>query len=131
MNYPYCIYTIHNGEKLDELVRGRKSPVQLKERKPWITGQRLLGEAQSPEKELPMVILFGDARDCRQLRWWGVLRKIMLAGNTTKYIVDRIRRLPKRHAPQELSLRSTMNRIKPGFIRPYAICLTPGWVPKV
>ena len=76
-----------------------------------------------------MFILFGDAAYGGELIYWGILVDIKLKDATTEYTVKALKRLPKGHTPQELELRSTGKRIAPNFIRPYAICHTPKFLP--
>jgi hypothetical protein len=83
-------------------------------------------EAQEDGTGVPVV--FADSTDCSRLLYWGVLTKVTLAGDTTRYAVDKLRRIPGRRRTQELTLRSTGEKIAPHFIRPYAICRTPEFV---
>lgn len=121
----FCIYTIAHGERLaDAEAKGR--PWSAVENKPWVTGYTLWREAQDDGMATPVVI--ADSRDCSRLLYWGVLTKVTLAGETTRYTVDRLRPIRGRRRTQELSLRSTGRKIAPHFIRPYAICKTPTFV---
>jgi hypothetical protein len=73
-------------------------------------------------------ILLADAKDCSRLLYWGLLQEIRSLDGRTEYVVDYLRSLPGRHAPQELVLRSTGEPVAAGFIRPYAICRTPAFL---
>jgi len=123
--FEFCIYTIVHGERLAKIARnsGRGS---FEERKPWVTGQKLWQRAR--EKRQVMPVLFADATDCSRLLFWGVLTRVSVQGDTTRFSVDQLRKLKGRHEPQELVLRRTGETIAPHFIRPYAICRTPRFV---
>ena len=117
----YCIYTIRQRDFLDE--NAEKTDLEIPEGRPWITGRQLWQEAQ--EANLAMPVLFADAADTSGLLYWGLLKQVSVAGETTKYTVDQLRRFKLHHLAQELVLRSTDQNIAPNFIRPYAICYTP------
>jgi hypothetical protein len=123
----FCVYTIVSRDRLDPVARDGK-PLVARTTRIWRDAHTLRKEAVASRKDLP--ILLGDAKDCSQLLYWGVLQKIELGANHTKYTVDRLRRLPRPHKPQELVLRSTGKHIAPGFIRPYALCHTPQFLAK-
>ena len=120
-----CIYTIVSAKNLAK-AEARASATSFTEKKTWITGYSLWKKAVAESFQMP--VLFADAADCSRLRYWGVLTEIQLEGIGTKYTVDRVRKLNGRHSPQELMLRSTRKTIAAGFIRPYAICLTPSFL---
>lgn len=117
-----CIYTIVEAEKLAKAAAagGRTT---FSEKRPWVTGHDLWQQATRQNLRVP--VLFADAADCTRLLYWGALSGVRLDGASTRYTLDRVRKLSGRHAPQELTLRSTGKKIAPNFIRPYAICITP------
>lgn len=123
--YPYCVYTIVNGEVLDAVALDR-SPLIHTERKNWATAASYLNDAKSRNELVP--VLLGDARDCSKLLYWGLLTRVDVHETGTTYEVDRLRQLPPSHSPQELVLSSTGKNIAPGFIRPYALCQTPDFL---
>ena len=117
-----CIYTIADAKGLAKAAIGGGA-VSFAEKKAWVTGFSLWQAAAAAHLQMP--VLFADATDCSRLLYWGLLEKIQIERDGTKYSVDRIRKLKGSHRPQELVLRSTRKTIAPGFIRPYAICVTP------
>jgi hypothetical protein len=120
--YEYGIYTIVEASKLAAAsTAGRQKT--FSEKKQWVTGRILLDRANKARELMPVV--FADAADCSKLLYWGVLSRIQLGENGTKYAVKNLRKLEGRRRPQELFLRSTNKRIKPNYIRPYAIIKTP------
>jgi hypothetical protein len=121
----HCIYTILHPSKLEKAACDG-NPKTFRESKVWVTGRRLLEHAQAANIGLP--ILFGDATDCSRLEYWGLLTHVKIKGTQTVYSVDKIRRLPSSHAPQELVLKRKGNPIAANFIRPYAICNTPEFI---
>jgi hypothetical protein len=118
-------YTIVDGARLCQIAK-KSRPETFEERKRWVTAQRLWLRARS--HNVAMLALLGDATDCSRLLYWGVLTDIDVAGNTTRFQIDRLRPISGRHTPQELVLRSTGKTIAPRFIRPYAVCRTPVFV---
>jgi hypothetical protein len=121
----HCIYTIVSAKKLAK-ASAQGGPAKFPENKAWVTGYNLWQKAVAENLRMP--ILFADAVDCSRLLYWGLLTGIQFDGTTTKYTVDLVRKLKGRHSPRELVLRSTRKNIASGFIRPYAICLTPSFL---
>jgi hypothetical protein len=120
-----CVYTIIHFEELDDKARQGGS-ASFCENKRWTTGFGLWEKAQKEGFGFPL--LFGDATDCRRLPYWGLATEIKVEGESTHFTVDRLRKLPEGHAPQELALRKTGEYIAPHFRRPYAICRTPDFL---
>lgn len=121
----HCVYTIVQGDKLEtKTPQGGK--VTFIESKKWVTGFRLWQQAMAADACFPL--LLGNATDCSRLEYWGLLTKIVLTDAGTSYTVDDVREFTVSHKPQELTLRSSGKCIAPGFIKPYAICLTPDFL---
>jgi hypothetical protein len=122
----FCIYTIKDRNELAiKAETGQRA--DLSERKLWVTGEKLWHKAVADGEAMP--ILLGDAADCSHLLYRGFLTDVRpQPDGGTSFSVDRIRRIKGRHSQQELVLRLTGKTIKPKFIRPYAICRTPGFV---
>lgn len=118
----HCIYTIVSAKTLVKAAT-RGGAAAFTEKKPWVTGHNLWQKAVAENLRMP--VMFADAEDCSRLLYWGSLTGIQFDGTSTRYTVDHVRKLKDRHSPQELVLRSTGKNIAPGFIRPYAICVTP------
>jgi antitoxin HicB len=120
----YCVYTIVDRKKLARAARSGRA--RFEERKPWTTASKLWETARSSDRTMP--VLFGDATDCSRLLYWGLLTDVHVQDGLTRFAVDKVRKISGKHAPQELVLRSSGNKIASGFIRPYAICKTPSFV---
>ena len=118
----YCVYTIKQSEELEERAKNRQ-PATFTVWRSWATGERLWREAVAAKKAMP--VLLGDATDCSRLLYWGFLTNVQVDGNETSFSIGQVRAMKDKHSPQELILRSTGRKIKPKFIRPYAICRTP------
>ncbi len=121
----HCVYTIVHPERL-AIAEQKGGSTILSERRPWVTGLKLWNNAQSAGVEMP--VLLGNANDCSDLRYWGLITKLEVTEAGTSFTVDRVRRFRRGHKPQELVLRSTGKHIAPNFIRPYAVCQTPNFV---
>lgn len=120
-----CVYTIVQIDRLrDFAARGGVGAVS--ERRPWTSAERLLKEAHAAGLRLP--VIFADAADCTRLHYWALLTTVNPSSNGTTFAFEQMQPLPSGHTPQELILRSTGRPIAPGFIRPYAICRTPGFL---
>jgi hypothetical protein len=119
------VYTIVDGKGLARIAKEARSD-QFEERKPWSTASKLWQKAQLAGRAMP--VLLGDAAHCSRLFYWGLLTDVHIHERTTPFSVDRVRRLSGNHTPQELVLRSSGQKIAPGFIRPYALCETPAFV---
>jgi hypothetical protein len=118
----FCVYTIVSRDKLDPIALDRV-PLVNSEARTWKAAAAMLEEASAAGQSFPL--LLADAKDCSRLLYWGLLKTLELGDKRTVYTVDYLRALPGRHSPQELLLMSTGEHIAPGFIRPYAICITP------
>jgi hypothetical protein len=121
----HCVYTILHPDLLADAAR-QGGPTTFQESKPWVTGRRLWQQAQAAGLGFP--VLLGDATDCSQLEYWGLLTGVEVGDAGTRFTVDRVRPLAESHTPQELVLRSTGEHIAPHFLRPYAICRTPDFI---
>jgi hypothetical protein len=118
----HCIYTILHTDRLVEAARHGGSTT-FRESRAWVTGRQLWQQAQAAGLGFP--VLLGDATDCSRLEYWGLLTRVEINGDATRFTVDRVRALSGSHTPQQLVLRRTGEHIAPNFIRPYAICRTP------
>jgi hypothetical protein len=118
----FCVYTIVSRDKLDPVAL-EQSRLVSSEARVWKTASVMLMEATAAGQSVPL--LLADAKDCSRLLYWGLLEAVKVGPARTEYTVDRLRSLPGRHSPQELILQKTRKYIAPGFIRPYAICVTP------
>lgn len=121
----HCVYTIVHPDLLADAAR-HGGPATFRESKAWVTGRQLWQQAREAGVGFP--VLLGDATDCSRLEYWGLLTGVEFEGEGTRFTLDQVRPLAGAHTPQELVLRSTGERIAPNFIRPYAICRTPGYL---
>ncbi len=125
--FDYCVYTIVHPDRLEAAYQQRGS-ITWPENRRWVTVSELLKTARKQGQQ--MAILFGDATDCNRLLYAGDLERVKIGDRQTEYTFSSLRPLDDGHKPQDLYLRSTGKRIAPVFIRPYAICHTPGFLPK-
>lgn len=120
-----CIYTIVHRQRLADAIRDGGA-VTFHEAKRWVSGKRLLAGARREGLALPIV--FADAAECSRLLFWGELQEVRLDEDGTEYTVANLRSIEGEHAPQELVLLGSGERIAPDFIRPYALCRTPSFL---
>lgn len=120
----FCIYTILHTDELAKAARGEKTIFH--QSKAWVTGRELWAEAHEAGVGFPLIL--GDATDCSRLEYWGLLTRIEVEEDATHFVLEHVRPLPPGHTPQELVLRNSGEHIAPNFIRPYAICRTPGFL---
>ena len=123
--FKFCIYTIKHGACLT-CAEIEGSSVKYEEKTRWVTGSKLLQQAQQRNEKMP--VLLADAVDCTILLYWGFLEEIKFEGEKTSYKIERVFRLAGDHKPQELILKSTGKPIAANYIRPYAICYTPDFI---
>lgn len=122
----HCIYTIRHSDDLEECyATGGRG--QFEERREWKTGKRLLDDAHRSGLRLP--IIFAPAENTRRLFAWALLDDI-LPGPTTRYSFSELRLLADRPAKSTLKTRDG-KCLSQSFIRPYAICETPGYLVRV
>jgi hypothetical protein len=120
-----CVYTILHPDRLSEAAKLR-GPSTFVVRQRMVTALDMFQSAKAVGEDVP--VLFGDATNTRRLVYWARLTGINVGDEDTHYSVFPVRPLPPGHRPQELVLLSTGQRIAMGFIRPYAICRTPGFL---
>jgi uncharacterized protein YeaO (DUF488 family) len=123
---PVAVYTIKHRDDLRHraAIGGAHT---FDERKRWTTAEQLWRRAESIGRDMP--VLFGDAARCSDLIYWGILTEVAVSQRGTRFSVDRLRPLRNRRT-QDVRLASTRRRIARGFIRPYALCLTPQFLPE-
>lgn len=120
-----CIYTILHVDKLAAFHRNGGYGT-AREARGWATGQKLFLAARHAGHVMP--ILFADAADCSRILYRAEILAIDVDAQGTRYAFQGLRPLAGKHAPQELRLLKTGAHIAPHFIRPYAICRTPGFL---
>ncbi len=120
-----CVYTIAHPDKLDDLV-GQKGSHVLPSGRLWVAARELLHETLLTKQRVP--IIFGDATDCSRIVYAGLLDDVTVNDDDTDFMVSHLRPIRSGRRPQDLTLQSTGRRIKPGFIKSYAICNTPDFL---
>ena len=78
--YHTGIYVNRAPGSLEQAARNREISQPLEEHKPWLTGVKLLREAQAQGCELPLI--FGYLAP---LTGWAAARRIAVSGKTTTY----------------------------------------------
>ncbi len=120
-----CVYTIVHVDRLEDAMRAGV-PTTFREGRQWVGAAKLWQEARRDGLLLPL--LFADAADCSLLLFWGELREVRVDDTGTEYVVANLHRIDGRHAPQDLTLLKSGEKIAPNFIRPYALCRTPAFL---
>ena len=110
-----CVYTIIAPERL---IRAASNGEALPEKTRWVTAEKLFQQG----RQLPVV--FADARNCRKLLAWSVLKQVNVGETGTEFTVTRLYDLRPLHR-DNLTVVSTGKRIPKSHIRPYVICKTP------
>jgi hypothetical protein len=123
----FTIYTIVKRETLSKAAENLET-TEFHEGHPWTTGFDLWRQSMAANEA--MAVIFADAADCSRLVFWGILTRVVIEGKNTRYWVKQMRKIKGRHMPQELILKSSGKNIAPNFIRPYAICRRPPFLPK-
>lgn len=120
----HCIYTIRHSSDLEKSYADGGSD-EYEERRNWKTGRRLLEEARSAGKALP--IIFAPAEGTRRLFGWALIDDI-IPGPTTTYSFSRLQLFQEPPAKTTLRKADDGKRLDKWFIRPYAICRTPAYL---
>lgn len=115
----YCIYTVrHSDELRRQAAQGSRH--SLTERNVWKTGSKLWSEAERSGERMPLV--FSGADDETGLFYWVIINDIKIDyenRSTTCSYTDLRDINPRRDGKRPLS---------DDYIRPYAICKTPGFL---
>ena len=122
-----CVYTILHPDRLAEAAALR-GPSTFVVRQRMVAAETILQGARATKERV--AVLFGDATDCSRLVYWGTLVSISVGTNDTHYSVCPLLPLEPGYRPQDLTLDSSGERIAEGFIRPYAICRRPTFLPE-
>ena len=123
-----CIYTTIAPEKLEKAARLRGATT-------FVVGQRMVKAKkhfmEAKNLGIEMGILFSDSRCCRNLLYFSRVVSISVQGKNTHIGVSNLRRLGKNRHTWELVKDSDGKKVSRGFIRPYAVVKTPGYVRKI
>jgi len=129
---PFSVYTIRSSRALaDYLERGGSG--EFVENKPWVGALGLLDEAKKTGQRLPIV--FAHAERIDGVRYSAVIDDLDVSAadergkGTTAVRFSGLRRLHKKQPLRALRLKSSGNPLSDDFIRPYAICHTPNFLP--
>ena len=120
-----CVHTILHPDKL-AAAAALRGPSTFVVGQSMVTAAKLFGEARVAGRDV--AVLFGNATDCSRLVYWGRLTAIDVGESDTHYTVFPVHSLGRGRRTQELVLGSKGERIAAGFIRPYAIVRTPGFL---
>jgi hypothetical protein len=122
-----CVYTIRHSDKLRDVALAGGSDT-FEAGQSWTQVKQILDQAKSEGLQVPVV--FAPAEDTSDLFAWAVLEEIALRDEKprTRYRFSRLQLLKKRPPKTSLRKASDGEALAAGFIRPYAICLTPEWV---
>jgi hypothetical protein len=128
---PFCIYTIRSSNALtNDLERGSG---EFTERKRWVTAVGLLKRAKKTGQRLPIV--FAHSECINGVGYSALIDELDVStadgrGNgTTTVRFSGLRRLHKREPLNTLRLKSSGRPLPDKFIRPYAICHSPEFLP--
>ena len=128
---PSCIYTIKVLSDL-HLAWLTEKPTTFRENTNWATASRLLEDAQAAN-QIP-AILFGTAESIDCLRYAAILTHINItqagAEKVTMYRFENLRQLSRPYRLPSLPLKSTGKPLSENYIRPYAICHLPEFLPQ-
>jgi hypothetical protein len=118
-----CIYTMRHSDELARAAAdgGRATWV---ESRPWKTGYEVFVD-RAPDENVP--IIFSAADHESGLIYVGVLDDVVLGGGTT-YSVSDLRALPEPRPLSSLTVVSSGEPLPDSYIRPYAVCWTPGFL---
>lgn len=119
-----CIYTIRHSDELQaSLAKGGTDTYS--ERKKWVRAKQLVEEARKSGKRLP--VIFAPAEGTLHLFAWALLDEVF-PGETTRYTFSRLRLLEPQLRKSTLRKASDGKPLDDGFIRPYAVCITPPYL---
>ncbi|BFU90670.1 MAG: hypothetical protein NTAFB01_18570 [Nitrospira sp.] len=124
---PFCIYTIVQSGKLDEIHKNGGT-AKLTEGKPWTNAKQLLAKAHRDKLWMP--IIFAAAEDTKDLIYYAEITKIALRHDATTYFFTNLTPIDGCFPKTRLTLKSKGKRIRSNFIKPYAICRTPAFLKK-
>lgn len=123
----YCIYTLlHSDELHRQAAEGGLH--SLTERKVWKTGSKLWAAAERSGERMPLV--FSGADDETDLFYWSIIDNIKIDNDNrcTPCSYTDLREISPRRKLSELRLRDGNRPLSDDYIRPYAICKTPGFL---
>lgn len=121
-----CVYTMRHTRDLEETAAS-DGHATWQENRAWKTAKQLVHEA-GPREAVPVIFSAAD-RDSG-LIFFGHLEAVELnEDGTTRYSVSGLRPLPEPRALSDLRVVSSGEALPDTYIRPYAICYTPSFLP--
>ncbi|MGH7136438.1 MAG: hypothetical protein ACREHD_11910 [Pirellulales bacterium] len=128
-----CVFTVLHSKKLAKIYRSGGAET-FKENKKWVSAQKLLQDARSAARVVPVIFAAGE--DIWELTHFAELDDVKIAqdkeGNwsTTVSIVNLTKIRPPRPNKTRLKVCSTEQRLPPTHIRPYVLVETPTFLTK-
>lgn len=119
---PLCVYTIKHS---DDLVSGRSGTFH--EKRAWATAKRLVDQAD--RKREPVIVLFAAAEKTDKLIAWAVLEDVQITETGTDYTFSNLKKFRPPLRPKTVLRKRNGEPLSAGFIRPYAICRRPKFLP--
>lgn len=125
---PFCVYTIRHRQSLDEVYRLGGNDT-FEENTSWVTGRRLFLEAKESGMRMPVIFAPADVGD--KLLYYAWLSDVELddTNQTTRYTFTELTPIDSDYPLSSLRLRSSNRSLSEDFIRPYAVCHTPSFIP--
>lgn len=123
----FCIYTMRHSAKLDARAGANDADV-LTERNVWRAGQLLWTNARRSGELMP--VIFSAADQDARLMYWATIDHIAIDEDdrTTTCVYSNLTPITPARPLSSLRLRSTGQPLSEDFIRPYALCYTPGFL---
>ena len=116
-----CIFALKHHSDL--VASEGKPTVEWREGKAWRTAGQLL--ERSIRSGMLLLVFFADADKWGPVTHYGQLVAVHVVGDTTRYTVAGLRRLPSPIPTDSLIVNSTNRPIPRTDIRSYRICTTP------
>ena len=124
----FSIYTILHADDLRR-IHEAGGAAERSEKKPWVSGARLLSEATGDGRRMP--ILFGDAAFIEGVIYYAFLTDVRVMGDRnegpTQYAFEGLTPVSPPIPKREMTLRSSGQPLSDNYIRPYAIVHTPAF----
>lgn len=126
-----CVYTILHSKKLADLFRSGRSGI-FSENKKWVTAEKLLLEARSSGRVMPIV--FAPGENTRELSHIAELEDVTITQNeeggwSTTVRVTNLTKIPQpRPLKTRLRVSSTGATLSNSHIRPYVLVKTPSFL---
>ena len=126
-----CVYTMRHSDELRACMAAGGTREWV-ENKRWVRGRELFDKARAAGDSMPIV--FSAAERDSGLIFSGRLTAIELSddetgGGTTRYSVADLAPIDPSQPLSNLTVMSTGRPLPDDHIRPYAICLTPDFLP--